>query len=223
MTGLMLVTAALASAARGADLRTELENLSRQHGFSIEGLDSVGPEDAPQAATDELAVRLRDLLGNYNHLMVSGHGRAVEKVVILGAKGARPSSPANATVSITRDGVHHRVEALLTGPNRRIIPVSLIIDTGASNIVLPESMIEALGFRREDLQAATSHTASGMLPVQLAKLKTVAVGRSEITDVGVSFVEDRKLGNLALLGMSFLSRFRFTIDDEKNELILLAR
>lgn len=208
-----------------SELREELASLARQYRFSIEGLDRVGSEEAPESAsvTEPVSGRLRELLKNYNHLIVSGRGPAIEKVVILGAKGAIGKSSANAPVSITRDGPHHRVEVQLTGPNGLIVPASLIIDTGASSIVLPESMIASLGYSPADLRPSLSQTASGTLPVKLATLNAVSVGGNEVTEVGVSFVEDRKLGELLLLGMSFLGRFRFTIDDERSELILLAR
>jgi aspartyl protease family protein len=210
-------------AASAEDLRDTLQELSRRHAFTIEGLDRIQPEEAQEAVSGELPARLRDLLRNYNHLMISGRGSTVEKLVILGIKRGSPGMPPDPAVSLTRDGPHHRVEAVLTGPNGRPMPVSLIIDTGASNIVLPESMIPALGFRAETLQSSTSQTASGTLPVKIGTLKSVAVGQNRAVDVVVNFVEDRKLGPLHLLGMSYLGRFRFTIDDEKSELILMAR
>lgn len=210
--------------ASAEDLRGRLQELSRQHAFTIEGLDRVGPaEEAQEPAGGDLSAQLRELLRNYNHLMVSGRGSAVEKLVILGIKRGSPGLPPDPAVSLTKDGSHHRVEAVLAGPNGRPVTVSLIIDTGASNIVLPASMIPTLGFRAESLQSSMSQTASGMLPVKMGMLKAVSVGQNRAADVAVSFVEDRKLGALHLLGMSYLSRFRFTIDDEKSELILMAR
>lgn len=205
------------------DLRERVQRLSQQHEFTVDGIDRIHPEEVPDSNLGDLPSQLRDLLRNYNHLMISGHGRAVERVVVLGVKHGGSGPAPDPTVSLTREGPHHRVEALLTGPNGRSVPVSLIIDTGASNIVLPESMMADLGFRAQDLQSSQSQTASGLLPVRLGTLKAVAIGRNQASDVAVSFVEDRKLGALHLLGMSFLGRFRFTIDDEKSELILTAR
>lgn len=215
--------AANAPVAHAEDLRDKLEQLAQRHAFTIEGIEQIRPEEVPDSGNGELSAQLRELLRNYNHLMISGHGLAVEKVVILGIKRGSPGMPPDPAVSLTREGLHHRVQANLTGPNGRAIAVSLIIDTGASNIVLPESMISDLGFRVQDLQSSQSQTASGLLPVRLGTLKSVAIGQNRVSDVGVTFVEDQKLGALHLLGMSFLGRFRFTIDDEKSELILMAR
>ena len=155
--------------------------------------------------------------------MIAGRDRPIEKVVIVGAKRKGHASHAADPVSLTRDGMHHRVEVALTGPNGRIVSSSLIVDTGASSVVLPQSMMEALGYKAEQLQTTLSQTASGTIPVKLGMLSSVSVGPHSVGNVGVTFVEDGKLGDLRLLGMSFLSRFRMTLDDQKNELILLSR
>lgn len=41
-----------------------------------------------------------------------------------------------------------------------------------------------------------------------------------VQDVTVTFLEDKRLKGARLLGMSFLQRFRMTIDDAKNRIIL---
>ncbi len=220
---LLSVSISIGCPAAGEELRGQLERLASQHAFAIDGLDHVGTEDVPEQANGDLPSRLRDLLHNYNHMMIAGPGKAVERVVVLGQKRGSPGAPPDPSVALTRDGAHHRVEAMVTGPNGRRMPLSLIIDTGASNIVLPESMIPALGFRDQDLKASESQTASGSLAVRMGVLKSVALGDHEAEDVGVTFVADRKLGSLHLLGMSYLGRYRFTIDDQKGELILMAR
>jgi aspartyl protease family protein len=213
----------MALPATGEELRGQLERLASQHAFAIDGLDHIGTEDAPEPVSGDLPSKLRDLLHNYNHMMIAGSGKAVERVVVLGQKRGSPGAAPDPSVALTRDGAHHRVEAMVTGPNGRRTPLSLIIDTGASNIVLPESMIPTLGFRDQDLKVSESQTASGSLPVRMGVLKSVALGEHEADDVGVTFVADRKLGSLHLLGMSYLGRYRFTIDDQKGELILMAR
>lgn len=210
--------------ARAADARGILEQLSQQHGFGLQGVENLAPDDiADDALQGDVAARVRQLLHRYNYLVVSGNGHRIEKVVIIGAKhGAHLVEPAN-SVKIERDGVHHRVEALLTGINGHAIATTLIIDTGASNVVLPESMMQSLGYRPEDLPQTTSQTASGPVAVKVAKLGAVAVGSNQANDVAVSFVEDSKIGNLRLLGMSFLRHFRVTIDDQDGRLILVDR
>ncbi|MGY6213777.1 retropepsin-like aspartic protease family protein [Methylolobus aquaticus] len=210
--------------APAAELGTVLEALSRRHQFALQGLENLAPGDAVDGLpTGDLSGQIRQLLQRYNYLLVSAEAHRIEKVVIIGAKPEAPAAESAPAVTLRRDGVHHRVDASLTGPNGRVIDTTLIIDTGASNLVLPSSMIEALGFRAQDLADARSQTASGSVPVKLATLPAVAVGAKLAQDVAVSFVEDRRLGDLRLLGMSFLSRFTVTIDDRNRRLILVDR
>jgi aspartyl protease family protein len=49
------------------------------------------------------------------------------------------------------------------------------------------------------------------------------VGNVSANDIKVILIPDDRLGNTMLLGMSFLERFKVTIDDARNELILLAK
>ena len=44
-----------------------------------------------------------------------------------------------------------------------------------------------------------------------------------VEKVAVNFIENEVLGGNSLLGMSFLGRFRFTLDGDNNQLILLAK
>lgn len=211
-------------APRAAELREVLDGLSRRHGFALHGLEYLGAEPVgEELPRGDPEAHVRHLLQRYNYLVVSGDGHRIEKVVIIGPKGAEPAAEVDRAVPIRRDGLHHRVEARLTGMNGKVLATSLILDTGASNVVLPMSMIEALGFRADDLMQTTSQTASGSVPVKVATLAVVAVGDNQAHDVAVSFVADRQLGDLRLLGMSFLRRFRVTIDDQNQRLLLIDR
>lgn len=99
----------------------------------------------------------------------------------------------------------------------------MLIDTCASTLVLPESMIDQLGFDRTALEAGISQTASDIVHVKVALLQAVTIGNVSVKQVHVSFMPDRALKGTKLLGMSFLSHFRFSLDDEINELVLLGK
>ena len=99
----------------------------------------------------------------------------------------------------------------------------LMIDTGATTLVLPDSMMSELGFTPSDLQDATSQTASGTISVKIGKLRSVKIGAASAENVEVSFIPDHQLRGHQLLGMSFLQRFKMTIDDANNELALLPK
>jgi aspartyl protease family protein len=104
--------------------------------------------------------------------------------------------------------------------------MALTLDTGATMILLPREMMELLGFRERDLKDGWSRTVGGRVPVKLGRLKTVKVGHALAKDVAVAFLLEPPSEtdeDFALLGMSFLERFRLTIEDEKNQIVLMAK
>ena len=86
--------------------------------------------------------------------------------------------------------------------------------------MLPNSLIEPLGFERQGLVEQEVQTANGTVPALRGLLTMVDVGGAVVNDVAVMFLPDEHLGDQKLLGMSFLERFRLTIDDAKNEVVL---
>ena len=123
----------------------------------------------------------------------------------------------------SRRGSHHLVDALLIGPGGKRRTFPLMLDTGASIVVLPSSMIEDLGFEDGDLRPGTANTANGPVPIHLGTLRRVRIGRAAVDGVAVGFIADDKIGETSLLGMSFLNHFRVTIDDSGNRLTLRPR
>ncbi len=125
-------------------------------------------------------------------------------------------------IKTTRRGPHHHVEAVLSGPNGYSRVLTLLIDTGATTVVLPASLSAAMGFRREELQDGWTQTANGRVPIKRGILASVKIGEATAENVEVSFIADELLGTQKILGMSFLRNFRMSLDDKNNELILLA-
>lgn len=205
----------------GESLRSQLENLAKENRIHIEGLDRLGPEPAMDVEGD-LEQRIKALLSDYNFLAV-GEGKKIEQLTILSAKQRGPRPQSSGAVKTQRLGSHHQVQAALSGPNNVEIGTSLLVDTGATTLVLPESMIGPLGFVAGRLQSGMSQTAGGSIPIKTGVLKTVKVGDVVAENVTVSFIPDQKLSGARLLGMSFLNRFRFSLDDGDNELLLLSK
>ena len=208
---------------RAGGLREDLEGLATRNGVVVDGLEWIGSEPAP-SSSGALPDRIRALLHDYNYLLIQGGKSGVERIKITSRKeGGNAGSADRATVSTARVGPHHQVETTLVGPNGIAKSLPLILDTGASTLVLPASLIAELGFRPEDLTEAVSQTASGRVPSKLGTLSSVRVGAVAATGVRVSFIADARLQGAMLLGMSFLQRFRVTLDDGGNELILLQK
>lgn len=202
------------------DLRAQIEALASRHGFAVDGLERLEAAPAKAVTGDSLNRDLRAILGDYNYLLVHDPDGEIRQLRILGIKS--PAPPRH-VVRTTRRGTHHLVETELVGPTGKWQTFSLMLDTGASIIVLPSSMIEELGFRLEDLSLGTANTANGPVPIRLGKLRQVRIGQARVDQVAVGFVADDRIGERYLLGMSFLNHFRVTIDDRTNRLTLLPR
>jgi clan AA aspartic protease (TIGR02281 family) len=113
------------------------------------------------------------------------------------------------------------VEALLNEKVR----ASLLMDTGASLVVITHRIAEELGINperiREDIQL---QLADGrMIGAKFTFLKKVKVGAVEASNVATA-VMLYDLGdtgfNDGLLGMSFLEKFNFRVDQDNRKLIL---
>lgn len=128
---------------------------------------------------------------------------------------AQQPSPVNSRTMVIRsnDRGHFEVEARVD--NRRL---SFMVDTGASQIVLRESEAARLAIHPlpRDYTIKT-HTANGEGRAALVQLRMVEIGNIVVRDLPALVVPDQALG-VNLLGMSFLSRVRWT--HEKGKLIL---
>ena len=120
------------------------------------------------------------------------------------------AGPGSAMVAKSRDG-HFRVRATINGE-----PVRLIVDTGASSVVLTDRDARAAGIDVERLRFDVKvATANGNTFAAPAVLDTVAIG--DITERRVQALV-AKPGQLetSLLGNSFLGRLAsFTIEGDR--------
>ena len=206
----------------GKDLRTQLEELATKHEFIIQGLNRIGNEPAREVS-GQAPEQLKNLLQEYNHVILQDGSGDIEKVLIYSLKRSDAEPAQGYRANMTRRGRHHVVKAVLVGPTGARRTETLIVDTGASAIVLPQSMTKALGFQENGLRDGWSQTANGRVRTKRGVLRSVQIGQVVVENVEVNFIENEALGGNSLLGMSFLGRFRFTLDDDNNELILLEK
>ena len=135
--------------------------------------------------------------------------------------------PKTLTLKTSRNGPHHIIRAALVGPNGRTHMMSFIVDTGATDMVLPASMIAKLGFRESELSEESVQTANGVAYALRGQLRSVELGGPDNSDVvqrvPVMFLSDEDTGGQALMGMSVLRRYSMTIEDAEDRIILVKR
>ena len=218
------------SNASAASLRDQLRELAQSEGFEIRGLGLITRDPARQAVGD-LRHRIKRLLAGYNYVLIENEAGGIDKLIILArgkAQASYPEAPVIGSVTLPgehvipakRRGAHQLVEAVLTGPGQSSLPVSLMVDTGASTVVLPRSLMGRLGFTADALRDGWTQTANGRVRAKVGVLRSVAVGTATAENVSVTFLDDKRLNGTRLLGMSFLQRFRMTIDDANSRIIL---
>ena len=131
---------------------------------------------------------------------------------------AAPTAPANSngsrTVMLQGDSRgHFQVDARVDG---RLI--DFMVDTGATTIALRESSAARLGiFPKPSDYTGRTQTANGIAKVAPIMLSRVEVNGITVRDVRAHVLPDSSLG-VNLLGMSFLSRVKWTHD--KGRLVL---
>ncbi len=216
-------------------LAGQLQIMGERQGFTVRGLDKLG-ETKHRSVSGSAKQRIRQLLAGFDYVIVHRESGHVRRLIIIGVKGespALPQEPASAAADDSavlteeqvlptrRDGTHHLVQAVLVGAQSRTIGMELMVDTGASLLVLPKSRLGALGIAGEGLETRTLQTAKGTMEAVVASLASVNLGKAKVDSVEAAFVDDEQLGSHGLLGMNVLSRFVFILDDDKNQLTLL--
>lgn len=240
---LALCLASPALAGNQVDVAQELERLMAQYGFQMNPDHLALTRDVQgRAEGDELLPRLNNLLDGFDHVIVQGP-QGVERVLILGPKAAyvppppaaAPAPPAgqapadaqtkNADIVLQsqRKGSSHALNLTLEGANGQRVQRTLLLDTGADFVVLPTSLIAPLGIAPNTLHAQRVQTANGPIDARLANLAAIWLGDRRLPAVETAFIDDAKLGGSALLGMSVLGRFRVTIDDAQNQVVLSGK
>jgi len=143
------------------------------------------------------------------------------------AAAVETNGPKTLTLKTSRNGPHHIIRAAIVGPNGHTQMVSFIVDTGATDVVLPASLISKLGFRDSELDTVGVQTANGVAESQRGYLRSLELGGLDQKDVlqhvAVMFMSDDDTGGYALMGMSVLGRYNMTIEDADDRIILVKR
>jgi aspartyl protease family protein len=224
---LALLPGVLSAQGAGTTLSDRLQDIAERQGFAIKGLKRL--EQVSVSNGGESLPDIRRLLKNYDYVMELAGPDRIRKLIILGKKRPKPArleqpdNPQEIVVATTRQGEHHLVEVTLSGNDGAELPLTLMVDTGASLVVVPESAAEALNLHPEQFEERPLQTAKGKMQARVGRVAGIRLGAAEVPDVEVALVEDGQLGGTGLLGMNVLGRYLFILDDEKNQLILIPQ
>lgn len=212
------------SAPEPQTLAAQLQHMAREQVFEISGLKRIQP--APPAAAGEgtSIQRIKRLLSGYDHVIVHQSKERIGRLIILGKKRAAPPPPPPDEENVLptrRLGGHHLVPAILRGPTSAAIEMELMVDTGASLVVLPDSAAARLGLDPDKLETRELQTAKGKVQARIGRIDSIELGSARLSGIEAAFVDDEHLGGNALLGMNVLGRYIFILDDENNELTLI--
>lgn len=112
---------------------------------------------------------------------------------------------------------HLAAEAFINGK----IHASLVVDTGSPVILLSRPFARQLGLDLSRSQIGYVEVLNGKYKAAAVSLDSVKLGDMQARDVpAVVLLEDNKEIRDGLLGMSFLSKFHFTLDLASRKLIL---
>lgn len=122
------------------------------------------------------------------------------RTLARGQHASAATSSSRQTVTLSADTRGHFVT--MGAVNDR--PVQFVVDTGATLVALPAADAVRLGLDYRKGEVAVTKTAGGVVPVYKVRLDKVRLGSIELS--GVDGVVIEKGLEIALLGMSFLSR-----------------
>jgi aspartyl protease family protein len=115
---------------------------------------------------------------------------------------AEPAASAQRATLTSDSGGHFVTTAQVNG-----ISIRFLVDTGATLVTLGSDDAKRAGINYFSGQRATLQTANGSTTAYRVKLDSVRVGEIVLTNVDGAVVEGTKvMGELSLLGMSFLNR-----------------
>lgn len=131
-------------------------------------------------------------------------------------------SPSETVISTEMKNGHHFIEVAFTGPLDTRIETQLMLDTGATIIALPASMMEELDIAEEDTVPQYMRTANGAAQALISVLPLLEIGDQKIHDVDVAFLPDTRFSVTKLLGMGAIKDYKMTIDNQ-NETVTLVK
>ncbi len=122
------------------------------------------------------------------------------------AKATTAPEPKTYRIPVERAGTGMMVRVRL---NQHVI-APFLIDTGATDVVIPRSVADQLHLRiDDDTRTKVYSTANGMIEQPVVMLRSVDLGGARVENVSASISDSMERG---LLGLSYFNRFNYNID-----------
>lgn len=103
------------------------------------------------------------------------------------------------------------------------VAMPFVVDTGASLVVIPPAIAQSAGINTVGAQQVQLQTANGTTMAPMVRLKEVKINRLTRRNINAVVQKVSENGRIGLLGMSFLSAYKVTVDHDRSMLILEAR
>lgn len=129
---------------------------------------------------------------------------------------AAPASRAPRAAGGGGGGDVHRIRVQRAGTSMYVnvrlnnsVTAPFIIDTGASDVLLPGSVARELGLDLNNARTQRYRTANGVIESPIVMLRSVSLGTATVENVPASVSDGMGVG---LLGLSFFNHFNYHID-----------
>ena len=135
--------------------------------------------------------------------------------VMRPAASLQRSAASTWRIRVERAGTSMRVQVRLNDE----VTAPFIIDTGASDVVVPKRYVDELGIDLTRARDARYSTANGVITAKLITLDSVSLGGARVEQVPAAVSDSMGIG---LLGLSYFNRFQYNIDPSQG-LVTLTR
>lgn len=180
-------------------------------GKAVVSIDRGKPRTLAVGQRSPEGVKLLSATSKAAEFEIGGQRRTLTLGQDIYSNFAPPAAP---QVTMARDpSGHYTTTGSING-----VPVTFLVDTGATMISLPMSEAKRMGIEYYRGERGISMTANGPAVVWKVRLANVKVGDISVNNVDAVVHEHDGLG-VSLLGMSFLNRVDMRRDGESMTLI----
>jgi len=122
------------------------------------------------------------------------------------------------TIPLVPDGQGHLLADVLINNK---VHATLVVDTGSPVIMLTSEFVQELGLDLSQSEVGYVEVLNGKYKAAAVSLNSVKVGDAQAQNVSATvLLEGSKDIKDGLLGLSFLSKFHFTLDQKGQKLVL---